>query len=254
VFGLKTEEAVVNVTYTPLLQIQCQLQSLPRDYARFQTYLRTVLNHDRSDVELLPLLAANPMAKDHVTALLDEYLRMDADAIAQAAITEAGIQVADEPGDYKASIVLVDDVMGGWTNRFDYEYNQRYPSPGNKRFWIIGMLWSSEPASEQAVREAILTPVYRTAYVRRHGPARTLRDMLIQEGRVMTMAGCEGPALDDDDIEYTREVLQPYLDACDKRTMIECLFGDPAGATLGFTPRGLSRWAGLALGLHDARE
>jgi hypothetical protein len=30
-------------------------------------------------------------------------------------------------------------------------------------------------------------------------------------------------------------------------------FGDAAGRTLGFTPRGLSPWAGLALALHDAR-
>jgi hypothetical protein len=38
------------------------------------------------------------------------------------------------------------------------------------------------------------------------------------------------------------------------RTAIECLFGDAAGQTLGFTPRGLSPWAGLALALHDARH
>jgi hypothetical protein len=37
------------------------------------------------------------------------------------------------------------------------------------------------------------------------------------------------------------------------RTCIECLFGDAATRTLGFTPRGLSPWAGLALALHDAR-
>ena len=54
-------------------------------------------------------------------------------------------------------------------------------------------------------------------------------------------------------IAYTREVLIPYLDADDMRTCIECLFGDAAGRTLGFTPRGLIPWAGLALALHDAR-
>jgi hypothetical protein len=37
------------------------------------------------------------------------------------------------------------------------------------------------------------------------------------------------------------------------RTCIECLFGDEAGSTLGFTPLGLSPWAGLALALHDAK-
>ena len=69
----------------------------------------------------------------------------------------------------------------------------------------------------------------------------------------MAMADCAGPMLDDDDIAYTREVLAPLLDASDKRTCIECLFGDGAGRTLGFTPRGLSPWAGLAMALHDAR-
>jgi hypothetical protein len=70
----------------------------------------------------------------------------------------------------------------------------------------------------------------------------------------MAAAGCAWPELDADDIAYTREVLIPFLDVEDKRTVIECLFGDAAGRTLGFTPRGLSAWAGLALALHDARR
>ncbi len=69
----------------------------------------------------------------------------------------------------------------------------------------------------------------------------------------MAVAGCRGPVLDEEDLDYTREVVTPYLDASDMRTAIECLFGDAAGRTLGFTPRGLSAWAGLALALHDAR-
>ncbi len=70
----------------------------------------------------------------------------------------------------------------------------------------------------------------------------------------MALAGCSEPTLDAEDIAYTREVLIPYLDAEDMRTCIECLFGDAAARTLGFTPRGLSPWAGLALALHDARS
>jgi hypothetical protein len=122
-----------------------------------------------------------------------------------------------------------------------------------KSLWLMGTLWSSEPASERAAREAILLTVHRFAYVHRHGPPRTLRDVMAQEGHVMAAVGCAGPVLDEEDIEYTREVLVPFLDAGDKRTVIECLFGDEAGRTLGFTPRGLSHWAGLALALHDAR-
>ena len=70
----------------------------------------------------------------------------------------------------------------------------------------------------------------------------------------MAAAGCSGPTLDAEDIAYTREVLAPYLDADGKRTCVECLFGDAAARSLGFTPRGLSPWAGLALALHDARS
>ena len=78
----------------------------------------------------------------------------------------------------------------------------------------------------------------------------------LPRGHSMAAAGCTGPVLDAEDIAYTREVLIPYLDvvdADDMRTCIECLFGDEPGSTLGFTPRGLSPWAGLALALHDAR-
>jgi hypothetical protein len=250
----------MKLDYTPLLPIQRELQALPRDYARFRQYLRTVMNKEGTAPVLLPLLHANPMAKDHVTVLLDALLALDADGLAARVASEASAELAEVPGDFNATLVVADDLMGGWTNRYSYEFDLRFkcgayaPLPRwLKRYWVYGVLWSSEPASERAVREAILTAVYRTAYVYRHGNPRTLRDMLAQEGQVMARAGCTEPVLDADDIEYTREVMVPFLDANDMRTAIECLFGDAAGRTLGFTPRGLSPWAGLALALHDAR-
>ena len=69
----------------------------------------------------------------------------------------------------------------------------------------------------------------------------------------MAVAGCTAPVLDAEDLAYTREVLRSYLDADDMPTAVVCLFGDAAARTLGFTPLGLSPWAGLALALHDAR-
>lgn len=252
----------MNVDYVPLLQSQRKIQEAPRGMARFWKYIHTITGDNPNSLELPPLGIANPMAKEHVTALLDELLALNADRIAGECVAEASARVANEPGDFKIGLVIADDLKGGWTNRYDYEYKLRFPEDRGgkgppkwlKHFWLTAALWSSEPASERAVREAVLTTIYRAAHLGRHGSARTLRDMLAQEGEVMAMAGCAGPVLDDDDIAYTREVLVPYLDATDKRTAIECLFGDEAGRTLGFTPRGLSHWAGLALALHDARS
>jgi hypothetical protein len=259
----------MNLEYVPLLRVQHELQRLPRNFARFRQYLRTMINED--GLELPPLGLMNPMGKDHVTALLDTLLAMDADGVGARATADASASLADVPGEFKVALVVVDDLMGGWTNRYDYEFNLRFGSadipferdPNSpsgfrlprwlKHFWLTGVLWSSEDPSERAVREAILLPAYRFAYIHRHGPARTLRAMLTQEGDVMATVGCAGPVLDEEDIAYTREVLIPFLDADDKRTVIECLFGDAAGRTLGFTPRGLSPRAGLALALQDAR-
>ena len=250
----------MQIEYVHLLQVQRELHDIPRGMARFRQYLRTMLNEDGTGLELPPLGAMNPMGKDHVTALLDALLALDADGIAVQAAAEAAVELVDEPGEFKATLVIADDLMGGWTNRYATEFTFRFPAQALtrpprwlKHDWITGLLWSSEPASEQAVREGILTAIYRMAYIQRHGVARTLPDMLVQEGHVMARAGCTGPVLDAEDIEHTREVLIPYLDADDMRTCIECLFGDAAGRTLGFTPRGLSPWAGLALALHDAR-
>lgn len=259
----------MNLTYVPLIKVQRELQGLPRNYERFKAYLRTVLNQD--GVELPPLGIMNPMGKDHVTTLLDTLLAMDVEAIGARAAKEAEAALPHVTGDFKVGLVVADDLLGGWTNRYDYEYGLRFASmpqhfkrdpdsPSGfklpkwlKDFWIAGVLWSSEPASAEAVRLAILLPAYRFAYIQMHGPARTLREMMTQEGRVLLRAGCKGPLLDEGDLEYTREVLRPFLDEGDKRTVIECMFGDPAGKTLGFSPRGLSHWAGLAVALHDAR-
>src|SRR5262245_31890269 len=263
----------MNLDYVPLLRVMREIQSIPRGQPpdfngkkRFRHYLRTIFDYDRKICKLPPLLATNPMAKDHVTALLDAYLAMDADGIGARVAAEAAARLADVPGDFKVGLIVMDDLMGAGTHRYENEFTFRFgpaqlPSSSGppkrsrwlKDWWLTGVLWSSEAATERAVREAILTAVHRMAHIHQHGPARTLRQMLAQEGQVMALAGCSGPTLDAEDIAYTREVLADFLDADDMRTCIECLFGDAAARTLGFTPRGLSPWAGLALALHDAR-
>lgn len=254
--------------YVPLLQIQLHLQRLPRTPARFEQYLRTIFGNERGMLELPSLLAMNPMGREHVTALLEQYIALDADAIAERAANDALGNLLDEPWDIKAALVIADDLKGGWTNRYANEFTQRF-GPDHLRFlsnrprelprylthfWITGLLWSSEPPTAEAARAAMATAVHRLAYLQRHGAAKTLRDMMKQEGHVLKAAACEGPTLDAEDLEYTREVIAPFLDADDMRTAIECLFGDAAGRTLGFTPRGLSPWAGMALALHDANK
>ncbi len=244
----------MQLEFVPLLHLQRELYAIPRGMERFRAYLRAMIDWDAQEPRL-PLGFLNPMGKDHVPALLDQYLAFDADGVAARAAAEAAARLRHVPGAYRLTLVIVDDLRGGWTNRYATEYSHRFQSgPRGDRGWITVLLWTSEPPSAEAVREEVQAAVFRQAHVEEHGVARTLGERMAQEGYALAMAGCTRPALDADDLEYTRAVLAPYLDEPDMRRTIECLYGDAAGRTLGFEPCGLSHRAGLALALDDARQ
>jgi hypothetical protein len=244
----------MNIEFVPLLQIQRDLYSLPKGPERFRAYLKTMVNSDGSDVRLPPLVAMNPMGKNHVPDLLDSLLAMDTETAAAQASAEAVSRFATTSGDMKLGLVIVDDLMGGWTNRYFSEFFHRFEGPSAyRRGWMSAWIWSSETPTLQALREEVMGVVFRMAYVIEHGAALTLADMLAQEGHVMAMAGCSDPSLEASDLDYTREVLQPYLEATDLPTLIPCLFGDRAAHALGYPPQGLSHRAGLALALSHAQ-
>ena len=243
----------MKLEFTPLLQVQRDLYRLPRGWERFRAYLQTMVDPETKDLQL-PLVAMNPMGKDHVPALLDQYLAFDADGLAARAVAEAESRLADVGGEFKVALVIADDAMGAWTNRYSSELSARSGSkPLHKRGWITGALWTSETPSAQATREEALTAVYRVAHIQQHGFAVTLREMMAQEGYAMAMADCSKPFLDDEELQYAREVIAPHLDTKDYPLIMTTLFGDVAAASLGYAPLGLSERAGFALALRDAR-
>jgi hypothetical protein len=244
----------MKLEFVPLLQVQRDLYRMPRGWERFRAYLQTMVDPETKDLKL-PLSAMNPMGKDHVPALLDQYLAFDADGLAARAVAEAESRLSSVEGEFKVALVIVDDAMGGWTNRYSNDLTARSGSkPLHRRGWVTGALWTSETPSEQATREETLTAVYRAAHIQQHGFAATLSEIMAQEGYAMAMAGRSNPSLDEDDLEYTRAVIAPNLDTKDYPIVITSLFGDVAAAALGYPPLGLSERAGFALALSDARK
>ena len=240
----------MKLSFLPLLQIQRDLYAMPRGLERFREYIRTMTDAETGDLAL-PLVAMNPMGKDHIPALLDEYIALGAEQIAAEATAEAN---ADFSREFKVALVVSDDLKGGWTKRWASEYGHRIENQAFlKRGFITALLWTSEPASADRVRESVLTSIYRAEYLQTHPAPKTLSEMLDQEGYAMARAGCTTPALDDDDLAYTRTVITPHLKASDRATVIACLFGDTAANALGYPPQGLTERAGVALALHDGR-
>jgi hypothetical protein len=234
------------LTYIPLLNLQRDLYRLPRSRERFEAYLATMIDAQKNDVRL-PLASMNPMAKDHVPALLDQLIGLGADTIGNAVTEEIG----EIGGDFRVTTVIADDLIGGWTNRFAAEFSSRFETkPMMKRGWIVATLWSSEPADGELVRQAVAAAIRRAEFVVGHGFATTLAERLRQEGYALSRAGVTIPPVD---LGRVRATIEPVLDATDMRTAIECLFGDVAAWSLGFTPRGLPDNAGLAVALEDEK-
>src|SRR5579859_1716650 len=121
---------MVNITYVPVLRILRDLYLQPRDMHRFRAYVATLTGG--TDDVVLPIGVANPMAKEHAVASIDELLAEGADdtAAEATATARARLDRIHQEREIKASLVLVDDVGGGWTNRFTTEAMVRFPSRG----------------------------------------------------------------------------------------------------------------------------
>lgn len=249
----------MNIDLLPTLQVQRELYAMPRNHDRFLRYLEAMTGGSNDIV--LPITAANPMGKEHCLAKVDELLAFDAERVTAEAIEDAKKTVFLEKTVFsrdialKLSLVLVDDLMGGWTNREanEFSYRAKHLEPLLKRPFVVVPIWTSEPWGAAKVREATLVEIYRTAHLLQHGDAISLRDLLAQEGTALAQAGV-AQWLDADDLNYTREVITPHFNATDQSTQLACLMGDSAAKVLGYPLMGLSKHAGLALALNDAMQ
>ena len=220
----------MNITYVPLLQKQRDLYAIPRGFDRFKSYIAEIHDKDNDEM-LLPLSAMNPMGKEHIPELLDRYLALDADGVAARAVADSAEKHANIAGDFQVTLVIADDLHGGWTNRYDVDFKHRFESRAyHRRGWITGMLWTSDAVSAEAARLAALTALFRAAHIQQHGYAKTLGEVLQQEGYALANAGDRHFTLEPDDLDYTREILTPHLDSEHFNIQFAAVFRRPCRA------------------------
>lgn len=58
--------------------------------------------------------------------------------------------------------------------------------------------------------------------------------------------------LDNEDIDYSREVIEPLRLSTDYSVWFRAFYGDTIGRSAGYSPLGLSDFAGLNVALTDA--
>ena len=235
------------------LKIQRELYAIPRGWERFWKYIETMTGG--TDDLVLPIVGMNPMGHDHNAAKLDELIALGAEAAAAEALAEAEHHLSNVDGEFRVCLVLNDDLRGQWTNRYFTEASYRFQSAAAlRRGFAIVPCWTSETWTAADVRRETLAAVYRNTYMRRYGLPRPLRQIMTQEGLTAVFAGGLPFSLDADDLEYSREVIQPQLDSTHFPTIFACLYGDEASRSAGYPPLGLSPRAGFAVACDEAQK
>ena len=244
----------MRVTYVPVLATLRDLYLQPRSMQRFRQYIATMTGG--TDDIVLPIGVANPMAKEQAVSKIDNLLGLGAEEIAAESASNAAelLEGIDVESEIKASLVLVDDVGGGWTNRFTTEAMVRFPRRGAlKRPFATGLVWTSESPTPDHIREEMRAAIYRVAHQQRHGLPATLRDMLDQEGRAGVFAGVR-PGLRQAPLAEARAIVATLGDSAPYPQIFASMYGDAAAEQLGYQPLGLPARAGFEVALADALE
>ena len=228
-----------------------ELYQLPRTFERFQGYLELV----RADgTEALPLSQLNPMAKPHALERVEQLLEIGAEDRALAAACEAAAHMRDTGDALRIVVLLMDDAKGGWTNRAFAEFAHRYERKYEvSRGWASVVVWTSEDPTHELVEQRTFESLYRTLDERRHGPVRTLREILDREGRTMRFAGHQ-PRYDDATLASLRATIAPHLDWDAAPVVFAALYGDAIAESLGYPPLGIPDRGGYELALANALE
>lgn len=227
------------------------LYQMPRTFERFAAYLKLV--QVDNGTEALPLSRLNPMAKDHALAYVETLLAMNAEDQVLAAAQDAASQLEGDDA-LKVLLVLMDDAKGGWTNRafseFAHQYENKYEVAHN---WATVVIWTAEEPTPELLRRRAFESLYRTADERRHGPVRTIREILDREGRTMRFAG-HVRRYDDATVDVIRTAIEPHLDSHAAPIVFAALYGDDIAQSLGYPPLGVPDRGGYELALTDAMK
>ena len=245
----------MHISYLPVLGILRELYLQPRDMQRFRNYVATLTGG--TDDVVLPIGVANPMAREHAVAKIDELLGVGAEDVGAKAAVDAAARLVDTVSldlEVKASIVLVDDVAGGWTNRYTTESSVRFPSRGAlKRPFATCLAWTSESPTAEQLYQEVLGAIYRVVYQQRRGLPARLQTMLDQEGLASVFSGVQLD-LSSEELASARQVLSVVGDDPGYPTAFAFLYGDEAADQLGYRPLGLPSRAGFRFALADALE
>ncbi|MFN3266583.1 MAG: hypothetical protein ACK41E_07060 [Deinococcales bacterium] len=240
----------------PVLQACRDIYDLAGTMQRYWAYVDLMT---KARGEFLPLGAFSPMGKRQAE-YLDGLIALDAESHA-AQIAEQAMLELGSKRTYRMALVVIDEPRNGWTQRHLSDADWRFVSPteihtNTPRIfcdaWLTVQLWTTTFFGEtqaptlEYLRQETRAAVARAEYQQQHPNPKSLVHMLHQEGTVLRFSG-EYIAISNDDLEYSRAVLEPLLECQHYPTNFAALYGDEAAKSVGYPALGLSARAGFGV-------
>jgi hypothetical protein len=249
----KLQDNVMKFVAEPMLKTLLEVYRVPPGKDRFDAYIKaaTAGATRAADLACPPLVLANPMAKAHANQQLETWLALGAEEELMRILEEANQTFLSLEFEalVHVGLTLLDDLKGGWTDSILTDWGLRFPEKINLS-WVCVPLWTKYPQTLKILRTNAKMAVGRFVWQAQHGTAKTLREMLAQEGYAQAFAGAKA-LMPREDLAYTQAVLEPLLENTDKPTQLAVLYGDDAAKRVGYPALGLSDDAGLELALAN---
>ncbi len=253
----------MKVVLTTILDDLRGLYTIADRLARFGAYVSLSSGKARgggkSRGEQLPLGTFSPMG-ERQAGYLDRLIAMGAEGLAQATADEVAHDFTTFNDRFRLMLVVADVPRNGWTERHLTDAEWRFTLKNDtlpksvtlKGFdrWVSVLLWTDVEVSETYISREVRAALYRALHYRYLAPSRTLADMMRQEGRVLAYAGYT-PELGGEELEYSREVIRPFLQSADFPVCFAALYGDDAARQVGYKGLGLPASAGFQVALRD---
>lgn len=226
----------------PVLDDMLELYRHPRTFDRFKEFLSMLQGNTKGDMEK-PLGGFNPMAGAAAARKLGELKTLGAETLIQevlAAWNGAGERISEVGDRFSISLVLSDDLYGGWTNRYTTDYTNRFLMQALvKRKQAVIVFWTSEPYTPDLIRTRALEHAHRTRYWLEHSRPKTLKEHFCQEKNVSRFAGIRYPEepLDKERLGF---FLREHAGSEDYSVIFNFFYGDAVCRELEYPTFGIS--------------
>jgi hypothetical protein len=223
----------------PTIDIMLDLYSKPRTTGRFHEYLKLLQGDTKGDL-LFPISGFNPMGKEHIVEKLMELRAMNAEELMKQTLQEINKKTdTSDSRVFKVALNLLDDLKGGWTNRYPSDYDSKFKLNALiKRQFCIPVFWSGENYSSVLIQERTMEYVLRTIYRLTHSQPITFKDHIEQEQYVASHS-CYGNKKQEFDIKPLDIFYKHNKNSDEYHIIFNFLYGDEACKSLEFPVCGI---------------